>query len=291
MKLKLAVVSLQFAVSYLAGLAVPSFAQQTDSSAQCESLPDHMEGGVRNQATDALQHTCESVTSTLHALPNVTCIQVTKRYRIARKTTLHSNVMHEETLIDTIRATARRYNGTRTYTDVTVDGKSAHIDVAGVWSSNDFSAGLELLFFERSTPRFKFNKEARLDGRPILDFEFYVAPQSSQDLIWWPVLSVDDEISVRVPFQGDIKIDAKNFKVMSTRKVAVRLPKEFPYGSFVSTTRYSQVTLDNREYVLPVETETVACSPDKSVCFRNVSAFSNYKVFTTDHRIVTEPPD
>lgn len=220
---------------------------------------------------------------TLHDLPNVLCRQQTDRYRIFRQREGASPQSH----MDTITATARRTGeGARTYVDVKINGKPAGADLlSGMWSTNDFSSSLELLFDPAHQPDFEFEQEDRIGDTRLLRFGFALPAERAES---WPVIQVGT-LAVRSGYRGKIWIDPHNYTVVRIRSEATGLPPEFPYESLITTTDYAQFALAGRVYQLPTRTEVVACARRRSDCFLNVSQFGEYALFASEHRILPTP--
>jgi len=234
------------------------------------------------QPETVLSQAREQLLRTLRELPNVLCQQKTDRFRISRQ----SGGAYQESHIDTITAIARRaHDGSRTYTDVKVDGKIAPVDSAeGMWSTNDFSSSLELLFAPSYAPEFRFERDSRIGDTAVTVFRFRIPASAAPT---WPFIKAGD-VTVRSAYAGRIWIAKNSFRVVRIRAEATSLGHDFPYETWVATTDYTPTQLGNRTYDLPVRTESRACLQGASECYRNRSVFSHCQLFTVNHQITQQ---
>ena len=63
------------------------------------------------------------------------------------------------------------------------------------------------------------------------------------------------------------------------------IPRNFDYDRAESIIEYGFVTIDGKKYLLPVESENLACFTGTAHCVRNVILFENYRKFGSQSSI------
>ena len=85
-------------------------------------------------------------------------------------------------------------------------------------------------------------------------------------------------------YKGTVWIDKETRRVLRIEQQASGMPGNFPYDKAESTLEYGYVMIDGKNYLLPINSENLACMRGRS-CSRNTIDFKNYRKFNADSKI------
>lgn len=150
-------------------------------------------------------------------------------------------------------------------------------DQGGSWSIGEFGATLFNLFVYGHAER---GEKARGPDDTIGALYEYRVEQKESD---W-TLHFANEIYATA-YDGRFWIDPHSGRVTRTEMTARGLPADHPLRSAVSTVDYGAVTVDGKEYWLPVSAVVQSCVRHSARCNRNDILFTDYRRFSAESAI------
>ena len=170
----------------LAAQSAPSDPQGAASPNACDLLfPD----GIHS---DALRKVCLYAVTLPQKMPNFSCEQTTFRYLDGQPADVITGIVTYE-------------DGKESFKEITSNGQPATDGMllnSGTWSTGQFAGDVQNLFATSNQLRFQFVNESKIDGRPVLTFQYWV---ERQDVPLWR-LHVHDRV-VAPPYHGHLWID------------------------------------------------------------------------------------
>jgi hypothetical protein len=270
-------------VAFLAQAASPSqFASSTDPVQAATGLMDNspcQAVTAGNQQMAPLAKLCEFALNYQRALPDFLAqMTITERRR------------------PVVAAQVSLKQGHESYAATTVNGKPVDLgSLNGMppmrfTSSGEFGALLVDLFHPGEA-EFKFRKQAKLNGTPVVVYDFHVSASSNT---FWSL--TDDFGHILHPeLQGELWVEAGTGRLMRESLQPVHLPAGFEIAAVATTIDYGLTAVgDAGVFVLPSKSESRICTRQKfsnrASCVSNVKTFGNYEKFAATTRILADGP-
>jgi hypothetical protein len=207
-------------------------------------------------------------------LPNFLVEQVTTRYTGAR-------VLNNWRAMDVVTADVASVGGKEDYRNIRVNGRPTdRPEDTGSWSTGEFQVTLEDILSPRTFAAFTARGEERIVNRPALVFDLSVEQSHSH----WKLISQNGG-EYYPAYRGAIWVDKDSHRVLRIEQKAIGLPRDFAYDKAESTLVYGFVNIEGRSYLLPVQSDNVACMAASVSCGRNVIDFRNYRKFSADSNV------
>ena len=210
-------------------------------------------------------------------LPNFVCREVMNRMeRAGRRAGWRT--------IDILETDLVYEDGKEDYRNIKINNRAVKKEMKqleGSWSMGEFASTLLSIFVPASQTSFRFSRSSRAAGEPAVVYDFRIEEPNSQ----WNVTAAGS--SIKPAYKGAIWIHEKPARVLRIETEAFNLPPDFDLDTVEMTVDYGFVRIAGEEYLLPVESETLACWRGTSHCSRNKIAFRNYRKFGAESTIVT----
>ncbi len=176
-------------------------------------------------------------------------------------------------------------NGREDYRNVAVNDKPTHKHVEeleGAWSTGEFASMLLDLFSPATDADFRFRGRSNSSGVPARVYDFDVQQPHSH----WHVQA--ESQSINPAYRGSVWIEPESGRVLRIEIQARSLPEAFPFNAVESAVDYGNVRLGEKEFLLPVHAESLACQRGTSNCSRNALDFRNYHKYESESNIIYE---
>ena len=210
-------------------------------------------------------------------LPNFVCREVMNRMeRAGRRAGWQT--------IDILETDLVYEDGKEDYRNIKINNWAVKKDMKqleGSWSMGEFASTLLSIFVPASQTTFRFSRSSRAAGEPALVYDFRIEEPDSQ----WNVTTAGS--SIKPAYKGAIWIHEKTARVLRIETEAFNLPPDFDLDTVEMTVDYGFVRIGGEEYLLPVESENLACWRGSNNCSRNKIEFRNYRKFGAESTIVT----
>lgn len=219
--------------------------------------------------------------SFMEKVPNFICQQVTTRYHSfsSGRTWEASDVISAAVVIE---------DGKESYRDITLNGKPVDTpmeQLAGTWSTGEFSTLLSGLFGPSAQARFTYKRDAVQSQLPAAIYEYEVNQGHSS----WSVAA--NNMSIQPAYQGTVWIHKETARVLKIEMQAAHLPGAFPLSKVQTTLEYEFILLGSERFLLPVRSESVSCERLTPYCSRNTIEFRDYHRFLGESTIKFRDPD
>jgi hypothetical protein len=254
------------------GAVSPSASNRTPhgSDAEIDNAPDNemvADDQVINDARNA-------AASFLASLPNFLVQQATTRYRGNER---------EWQPIDVVTAEVSVVDGEEQYKNIAVNGRptSGPVQNTGAWSTGEFVTTLQDILSPATNAVFARRGNGKVANRPAYVYDMKVEQPNSH----WAIVA-NNKPPYRPAYKGSVWIDKETGRVLRIEQEAVNLPRNFDYDKAESTIEYGFVMIDGRSYLLPIESQNMACFTGSGNCVRNVINFRNYRKFGSDSNII-----
>lgn len=171
--------------------------------------------------------------------------------------------------------------------------EQSYDSVAGATTAGEFGSTLRWIFDSESQTEFQFERSGR---RRSAIFRYRVSAANSRYKL------VSGLQSTVVGYHGEVEIDPGSAYVVRVTMVA-DIPRGFPIRESATTVEYGSVSLDGREYLLPVHAEVEAAdvphgaadpslppfpSATPETRYRNRIDFRGYRRFTVDSHLIPQ---
>ena len=207
-------------------------------------------------------------------LPDYLVQQVTTRYTGSR-------YVDDWHAIDVVTADVASVNGSEDYRNIKVNGRPTdRPEDTGSWSTGEFQFALEDILSTRTAAVFKPNGSDRIENRNAWVFDLRVEQSHSH----WKLIAQSGR-EYYPAYRGTIWIDKESRRVLRIEQQALNIPRDFAYDKAESTLEYGFVNIDGRSYLLPVQSDNMACLSGNANCSRNVIDFRNYRKFSADSSV------
>jgi hypothetical protein len=237
------------------------------------SLSDHPSGGATSPAStrpdDIINDAREAAANFTDDLPNFLVQQVTTRYSSSSRPV-------NWRAMDTVTADVACVDGKEEYRNIQVNGRptSGPVERTGTWSTGEFAVTLQDILSPATAAVFVKQRQEVLGSRTAYVFDYSVEESNSH----WVIVGPTGR-QYRPNYKGTIWIDKETRRALRIEQIANPLPSGAPYDKTESVVEYGFVSIDGKSYLLPVESENLACMKSSPNCVRNVIAFRNYRKF------------
>ena len=220
----------------------------------------------------------EAAGNFLESLPNYYCKEIMTRYQSGSSSKNWQPV-------DIVSMALVYENKQESYRNLEVNGKATKKnieDLNGSWSTGEFGSVLADVFSPYTAADFEYRKESRSAGRASLVYDFSVERERSH----WRIMVASQLITP--PYSGSVWIDKETHRVLRIEMQATHIPEAFPSDKVEMATDYEFVRFADRQYLVPVHAETLACQRDTGTCSRNAIDFRNYHRYAGESNITFE---
>jgi hypothetical protein len=208
-------------------------------------------------------------------LPDYLVQQVTTRYTGSR-------YVDDWRSLDVVTADVTSVNGSEDYRNIKVNGRPVdRPEDTGSWSTGEFQFTLDDILSLRTAATFKPNGSDRIENRNAWVFDLRVEQSHSH----WKLIA-QSGAEYYPAYRGTIWIDKESRRVLRIEQQALNIPRDFAYDKAESALEYGFVNIDGRSYLLPVQSDNMACLSGNANCSRNVIDFRNYRKFAADSSVV-----
>jgi archaellum component FlaF (FlaF/FlaG flagellin family) len=209
-------------------------------------------------------------------LPNFLVQQVTTRYQSNTRTVNWQAV-------DTVTADVACVNGKEDYRNIAINGRPATgpVERTGTWSTGEFAVTLQDILAPATAATFMKQREEMLGSRSSYVFDLAVEQSNSH----WVLVGPTGR-QYRPAYRGTIWIDKETRRVLRIEQIAKSAQSiEVPYDKAESVVEYGFVNIEGKSYLLPTQSENLACLRGSPNCVRNVINFQNYRKFSASSDI------
>lgn len=207
-------------------------------------------------------------------LPNFICEEYMARYLQRGQ---------DKRLLDIVSAEVINSNKEQeSYRNVKIDQRPTDKgmeELAGSWSTGEFSSTLLDLFSPSTHAQFRSGGTSSISGFDAQVYDFRVQSENSH----WRVQA--EAKSVHPAYQGSVWVDPATARVLRIEVQASNIPPDFPMDRVESAVDYSTVRIAGTSFLLPVHAETLGCWRGAPECSHNIIDFRNYHEFKVDVRI------
>ena len=173
--------------------------------------------------------------------------------------------------LDSVTADVASEHGRDVYTNVTVNGKPVKTLPTGTWSTGEFSSTLLEILSPESASQFTNQRRETIRNRQSYRYDYLIDQAHS---VWHLIAERLPEwlgTEKYTPAHGGaIWIDSQTAQVLRIEKTARGPPNSFPLDVVLQTTDYDFVKITDRQYCLPIHSETVSCVwGNNTLCWRN----------------------
>jgi hypothetical protein len=224
---------------------------------------------------DMIEEARKAADSFTADLPNFIVQQVTTRYYSA-------SIPPSWRALDVVTAEVACVDGKEEYRNVAINGKSTDrpVEKTGTWSTGEFVTTLQDVLSPMTAAAFVKRGPGQVANRPAVAYDFTVEQRNSH----WHIVA-DENHSYAPAYKGSVWIDQETHRVLRIEQRTVWLPDSFPFDKAESTIEYGFVFIDRARYLLPIESENLACQRATSNCTQNTISFRNYRKFHAESDI------
>ena len=214
-------------------------------------------------------------------LPNFICVQVTRRY-------IDPNAGDHFRSVGTVLAKVSYNEGHEDYKVYSLNGQFQNTDMqhvganGGAISSGEFGSLMHEIFEPSSEAEFGWDHWAKLRGRPMAVFNYFIDSGHSKYSISYHA-GPDDDQRIITAYKGLIYADANTGEIDRITFVAENIPKSFPVSAATEILDYDLVDISGQKFVCPMLARLyMTAGREKS---KNEIEFRNYRKFGTDIQI------
>jgi hypothetical protein len=228
-----------------------------------------------DDSVDAIINAARSAASSFSKnLPDFLVQQATTRYTGSR-------YVDDWRTLDVVTADVASVNGREDYRNIKVNGRPTdRPEDTGSWSTGEFQITLDDVLSLRTAAVFKPDGSDRIENRNAWVFDLKVDQAHSH----WKLIAQSGQ-EYYPAYRGTIWIDKDSRRVLRIEQQALNIPRDFAYDKAESTLEYGFVNIDGRSYLLPVQSDNMACLSGNPNCSRNVIDFRNYRKFSADSSV------
>ena len=212
-------------------------------------------------------------------LPNFFCVQVTRQAVAPRGGENYQT-------IGNILSRVSYNEGREKYSVYSVNGKMVdtsmeNIRGGGAISQGEFGSLMREIFESRSEAEFGWDHWARLRGRTMAVFNYFIdSGHSSWSISYSYGPNASDEQHIVTAYKGLIYADANTGEIDRIKFVAVDIPNTFPVREATEVLDYDLVQISGQQYVVPLRALLLMRSSHERT--RNEIEFRNYRKFGTE---------
>ncbi len=188
----------------------------------------------------------------------------------------------DKRLLDIVSAEIINHDGHEDYRNVKIDQRPANRgmdEIAGSWSTGEFSSTLLDLFSPSTRAQFRSGGASSISGSDAQVYDFRVQSENSH----WSVQA--ESQTIRPAYEGSVWVDPATARVLRIEVQAINIPSDFPMDRIESAVDYSNVRIAGTTFLLPVHAESLGCHRGSPDCSHNIIDFRNYHEFKVDVRI------
>ena len=245
--------------------------------ARGNEVTGHARTATASPELDAIEIAREVAWEFSSELPDYTCEQHTVRFEAKSRPLKWKKL--DRVFADVVYTQRREY-----YVNYKINNKPLKKGTpfdSGTWSSGEYGTILLDVMAHNTAAKFKFVKPTEFDTRKTLLYEYTVDQPNSH----WRVEFEGQQL--RPAYKGQVWVDAENHRTLRVEMQARQLPSTYPMNVVEMTVDYGMVRIAERDIVVPVRAENLACIRDSLTCTRNETEFRNYKKFTTNSNVST----
>jgi hypothetical protein len=214
------------------------------------------------------------------SLPDFICLQVTRRY-------VDPTGLEFWQRADVITERLSYFEQREEYTVVTINNQPTnltHDQLGGATSSGEFGSMLKEVFEPETKTEFKWERWARLRGRKMQVFSYYVARENSK----WRI-SYERTQEIVPAYRGLVYVDDATHQVMRLTLEAVEVPLSFPIQQANTTLDYDFTKIGDLEFILPLK--AVMRMRQGRLLVKNEAEFRMYRKFGAEATIKFDTPE
>lgn len=210
-------------------------------------------------------------------LPNFICVEVMRRWvepAIGRGSgTYHS--------VGDILAKVSYNEGQEHYNVYSVGGKYQetsleHVGGGGAISTGEFGSMMREIFTPQSQAEFNWDHWAKLRGRKMAVFHYYIDSGHTQYSIAY-TSDGHDEQRIYTAYEGLVYADENTGEISRIKFHAVNIPKTFPVTDALEILDYGDVEISGKTFICPLLAQLYMSSADGKT--KNEIEFRNYRKF------------
>jgi hypothetical protein len=228
---------------------------------------------VRQQ--QILDHIREYAMSYTQNLPNFVCVEVIRR-------SVDPYASDHYRSIGNVMARVSYNEGQENYQVYSVNGHYEETTIehaagnGGAISTGEFGSMMREIFERRSEAEFGWDHWARLRGKLVAVFNFFVDSGHSSYSIAYSS-GPGDEQRIITAYRGLIYADQETGRIDRIKFVAVDIPRTFPVSEATEILDYDEVEISGEPYICPLMAVLyMSAGREKS---KNVIEFRNYRKF------------
>ncbi|HVN03417.1 MAG TPA: hypothetical protein VMT86_03305 [Bryobacteraceae bacterium] len=256
--------------------AHPTQVAENNPPASPESAPA-VTGNTRPEEV-VIEKAREAAATFLESLPNYFCQEIMTRYQSS------SHPANWQPL-DVVSMALVYDHGQESYRNIEINGKATKKsveDLPGAWSTGEFGSVLADLFSPNTGADFEYRSQSRSAGRAAMVYDFEVEREHSH----WRIMVASQLI--QPSYKGSVWIDKETNRVLRIEMQATHLPEAFPVDHVEMATDYQFVRFGDREFLVPVHADSLACQRGSDDCNRNAIDFRNYHKYAGESTITFE---
>lgn len=210
-------------------------------------------------------------------LPNFLCVEVMRRY-IEPALGRASGTYHS---LGDVLAKVSYNQGQEHYDVYSVAGKYQqtsieHVGGGGAISTGEFGSMMREIFTPESQADFEWDHWAKLRGRRMAVFHYYIDSGHTHYSIAY-TSSDNDEQRIYTAYEGLIYADENTGEITRIKFHAVNIPKSFPVTDAMEILDYGDVQISGKTYVCPLLAQLYMTSAEAKT--KNEIEFRNYRKF------------
>ena len=209
-------------------------------------------------------------------LPNFICQEFMSRFKQQGQ---------NKTPLDLVTAELIYEDGQESYRNVKIDGHPTDKpmeEIGGSWSTGEFGTMLVELFHPATHAQFRSGGASTISGVSAQVYDFQVQAENSR----WMLHAGSQNLEAA--YQGSVWLDPNSARVLRIEMQARNLPPDFPMATVETAVDYSNVTIGEKSFLLPVHAESLGCQRDSSYCSHNIIDFRSYHEFKSDIKIIPQ---
>jgi hypothetical protein len=213
-------------------------------------------------------------------LPNFICDQTTKRYD---SKTLKPVWKYK----DRVEVELMFTGGKEDYRNVRLNGKvlkKGSPEDSGQWSTGEFGSVLADIFSPESHAKFKLRGDSTAAGMKAKEYEFSVIQADSH----WTIRM---GYAVRPAYSGAVWIEPENGRTLRIEMGTKSLPTDYAVDKVETIVDYEWVKIGEKQYLMPVRSENLACETHMFNCTKNEIEFKNYRKFNVESQVLQVDSD
>jgi hypothetical protein len=164
------------------------------------------------------------------------------------------------------------------------EGSLTREQIGGAISAGEFVTMLSKIYSPENQASFRPIDTDTLRNRRTIVYEYNVAKQFA------PLSLRFGNRSVITGSRGRVWVDRETNRVLRLEEIAVDIPTDFPITEISWLVDYDWVTIAERQYLLPVQSDVVATYnvSDRVFQDRNEIRFRNYQKFGSEVKIIED---